>query len=170
VEHEEVTLLPRWLQPRRVDFKYALGSEFIDILKTLHKLGLDSTRKINVKGVEVAPRDVVMALTPDPATVGEAMVGKAIVGTWVTGWKDGARREVYLYQAADAQETMRKTGLQVVGWQTGFNPVLVMELYAEKVWAGAGVLGAEAFDPDPYLALMERYGIHHAMMEMTPAG
>jgi saccharopine dehydrogenase-like NADP-dependent oxidoreductase len=170
VEHEEVTLVPRWLKARRVDFKYALGSEFIDILKTLHKLGLDSTKQITVKGVEVAPRDVVMALTPDPATVGEAMVGKAIVGTWVTGWKDGARREIYLYQMADGQETMRATGLQVVGWQTGFNPVLVMELYAERVWTGAGVLGAEAFDPDPYLALMDRYGIHHAMTEMAPSG
>jgi saccharopine dehydrogenase-like NADP-dependent oxidoreductase len=169
VEHEEVTLLPRWLQPRRIDFKYALGGEFIDILRTLHKLGLDSTRAIDVKGVAVAPRDVVAALTPDPATVGEAMVGKAIVGTWVTGWKDGVRREVYLYQAADAQETMQATGLQVVGWQTGFNPVLAMELIAEGAWTGAGVLAAEAFDPDPYLALMDRYGIHHAMVEMTPA-
>jgi saccharopine dehydrogenase-like NADP-dependent oxidoreductase len=97
------------------------------------------------------------------------MVGRAIVGTWVTGWKDGARREVYLYQMADGQETMRTTGLQVVGWQTGFNPVLAMELYAEKIWTGAGVLGAEAFDPDPYLALMDRYGIHRAMTEMTPS-
>ena len=168
VEHEEVTLLPHWLKARRVDFKYALGNEFIEILRTLHKLGLDSTRKIDVKGVEVAPRDVVAALTPDPATVGEAMVGKAIVGTWVTGWKDGARREVYLYQLADAQETVHSTGLQVVGWQTGFNPVLAMELIADGAWSGAGVLGPEAFDPDPYLALMDRYGIHHAMVEMTP--
>ncbi len=64
VEHEEVVLMPRWIDCRRVTFKYGLGDEFIDILKALHKLGLDSTEKIRVKGVEVAPRDVVAAACP----------------------------------------------------------------------------------------------------------
>src|SRR3954468_10017481 len=42
VEHEEVVLVPRWVDCRRVTFKYGLGDEFIEVLKTLHKLGLDS--------------------------------------------------------------------------------------------------------------------------------
>jgi saccharopine dehydrogenase-like NADP-dependent oxidoreductase len=43
VEHEEVVLMPRWLDVGRVTFKYGLGQEFIDVLQTLHKLGLDGT-------------------------------------------------------------------------------------------------------------------------------
>jgi saccharopine dehydrogenase (NAD+, L-lysine forming) len=168
VEHEEVLLVPRWLKPRRVTFKYALGSDFIDKLRTIHALGMDRTDPVSVKGVEVAPRDVLAAITPDPATLGDRFVGRAIVGTWVIGQKDGKPREVYLYQMADAQETWRRHGLQVVGWQTGFNPVIAMELVASGAWSGAGVLGPEAFDPDPYLALLDRYGIHHAMVEMEP--
>ncbi len=31
VEHEEVTLVPRWLKPTKVTFKYALGDEFIGV-------------------------------------------------------------------------------------------------------------------------------------------
>ncbi len=170
VEHEEVTLVPRWIDCRKVTFKYALGSEFIETLKTLHLLGLDRKDRIRVKGVDVAPRDVVAALTPDPATVGDSMVGLAIVGTQVTGIKDGRPREVYLYQASDAQETMRRFGLQVVGYQTGFNPVLAMELLAEGAWKGQGVLGPEAFDPDPYFDALDRHGIHHAIEERTPTG
>ncbi|HEY6058570.1 MAG TPA: saccharopine dehydrogenase C-terminal domain-containing protein, partial [Candidatus Limnocylindrales bacterium] len=169
VEHEEVLLVPRGLDCRRVDFKYALGDEFISILRTLHRLGLDSTAKVRVKGVEVAPRDVVAAVTPDPALVGEAMVGRAIVGTRVTGRRGGRARDVYLYQMVDAQETMRNHGLQAVAFQTGFNPVLAMELLAEGAWQGAGVLGPEAFDPDPFLSLMDRYGIHRAMVENPTA-
>jgi saccharopine dehydrogenase (NAD+, L-lysine-forming) len=168
VEHEEVLLVPRWLTARRVTFKYALGSDFIDKLRTIHALGMDRTDRVSVKGVEVAPRDVLAAITPDPATLGDKFVGRAIVGTWVIGEKDGRPREVYLYQMADAQETWRRDGLQVVGWQTGFNPVIAMELIASGAWSGAGVLGPEAFDPDPYLALLDRYGIHHAMVEMEP--
>ena len=50
VEHEEVLLMPRWLDVGRVTFKYGLGDEFIDVLRTLHKLGLDSTRPVTVRG------------------------------------------------------------------------------------------------------------------------
>jgi saccharopine dehydrogenase-like NADP-dependent oxidoreductase len=169
VEHEEVLLVPRWIPGvKKVTFKYALGSDFIGKLKFLHDIGLDRVEPVTVRGVEVSPRDVVAAVVPDPITMGDKMVGRAIVGTWVIGRKDGKPREVFLYQMADAQETLRTTGSQVVGWQTGFNPVLAMELLATGQWSGNGVLGPEAFDPDPYLALMDRYGIHHAMVEMEP--
>jgi len=121
-----------------------------------------------VKGVEVAPRDVLAAITPDPMSLGDKFRGRAVVGTWVLGVKDGAPRETFAYQMADAEDIWRRYGLQVVGWQTGFNPVIAMELLATGGWSGAGVLGPEAFDPDPYLALLDRYEIHHAVAEMEP--
>ena len=90
VEHEEVLLMPRWVDCKRATFKYGLGDEFINILKVLHTLGLDRTEKVRVKGVEVSPRDVVAAVLPDPATVGPQMRGKTCAGLWVTGkGKDG---------------------------------------------------------------------------------
>ena len=168
VEHEEVLLIPRWLQTRKATFKYALGADFIDKLKTIHALGMDRTDKVTVNGVEVAPRDVLAAITPDPISLGDKFRGRAVVGTWVLGTKDGKPRETFAYQMADAEETWRRYGLQVVGWQTGFNPVIAMELLATGAWTGAGVLGPEAFDPDPYIALLDERGIHHASVEMTP--
>jgi len=168
VEHEEVLLVPRHIDVKRVTFKYALGSDFIDKLRTIHALGMDRADPVRVKGVDVAPRDVLAAITPDPAKLGDRMTGRAMVGTWVIGRKDGKPREVFLYQTTDAQETWLRFGVGAVAWQTGFNPVIAMELLATGAWSGAGVLGPEAFDPDPYLALLDRYGIHHAMAEMTP--
>jgi saccharopine dehydrogenase (NAD+, L-lysine-forming) len=169
VEHEEVLLVPRYLKGvRRVTFKYALGSDFIAKLQFLHDIGLDRTEPVKVRGMEVSPRDVVAAVVPDPITMGDKMVGRAVVGTWVIGRKDGRPREVFLYQVADAAETLSTTGSQVVGWQTGFNPVIAMELLASGAWSGSGVHAPEAFDPDSYLALLDQYGIHHAMVEMEP--
>ena len=110
VEHEEVVLVPRGVDCGTVTFKYALGNEFIEVLRTLHKLGLDSTRPVRVKGVEVAPRDLVAAALPDPARVGDRMKGRAIVGTWVIGRKDGQPREVYLYQKTVAEESWGQHG------------------------------------------------------------
>src|SRR3954471_19867739 len=129
VEHEEVVLIPREVECERVTFKYGLGDDFIEVLKTLNLLGLDSKERVRVGGVEVAPRDVVAAVLPDPAQLGERMSGKTCAGTLVTGvGSDGAERSVYLYHVADNEQTMREYGAQAVVWQTAINPVLALEL------------------------------------------
>jgi saccharopine dehydrogenase-like NADP-dependent oxidoreductase len=166
VEHEEVLLIPRWVQARRVTFKYGLGDEFIVVLKTLHKLGLDRTQKVRVGTVDVAPRDVVAAVLPDPATLGDRMHGKTCAGTWVTGTgKDGKPREVYLYHVVDNAWSMREYGSQAVVWQTAVNPVVALELLARGTWRGSGVLGPEAFDAVPFLDLLAEYGSPWGMRE-----
>ena len=155
VEHEEVLLMPRWVDARRVTFKYGLGDEFIGVLKTLNTLGLDRTEKVRVGGVEVSPRDVVAAVLPDPASIGPRMTGKTCAGLWVTGTgKDGQARSTYLYHVADNEETMREYGAQCVVWQTAVNPVVALELLASGAWKGSGVLGPEAFDAVPFLELL----------------
>ena len=159
VEHEEVVLVPRWVDCRRVTFKYGLGEEFIDVLKTLHKLGLDSKERIRVGNVEVAPRDVLAAALPDPATLGERMHGTTCAGTFVTGTgKDGEPRATYLYHVTDNEHAMREYGSQAVVLQTALNPVVALELLANGSWSGAGVLGPEAFDAVPFLELLNGYG------------
>ena len=171
VEHEEVLLVPRWVACNRVTFKYGLGDEFIQVLETLHKLGLDKVEKVNVRGAEVSPRDVVAACLPDPAFLGEEMTGKTCAGTWVRGTgTDGNPREVYLYHVVDTEETWAKDGAQAVTWQTALNPVIALELIANGTWSGSGVLGPEAFDAVPFMDLMKDYGSPWGMTEMTPAG
>jgi saccharopine dehydrogenase-like NADP-dependent oxidoreductase len=169
VEHEEVLLVPRWIDCTRVTFKYGLGDEFIEVLKTLHKLGLDSTEPITVKGTQVAPRDVVAAALPDPATLGERMTGKSCAGTLVTGLgKDGSPRKTYVYHVADNETSMREYGAQAVVWQTAINPVIALELLASGAWSGVGVLGPEAFSPQPFLDKLAEYGAPHGVLELTP--
>ncbi|MET9343030.1 saccharopine dehydrogenase C-terminal domain-containing protein [Nonomuraea sp. NPDC003804] len=168
VEHEEVLLVPRWIDARRVTFKYGLGEEFIGVLKTLHKLGLDGTDKVRVGDKEVAPRDVVAARLPDPATLGDRMRGKTCAGTWVKGvGKDGRPREVYLYHVVDNAWSMREYGAQAVVWQTAIHPVVALELVARGVWKGEGVLGPEAFDAVPFLDLLSEYGSPWGMRDQS---
>jgi saccharopine dehydrogenase-like NADP-dependent oxidoreductase len=169
VEHEEVVLVPRAIDCNRVTFKYGLGTEFIEVLQTLHKLGLDSTEPVRVRGVEVAPRDVVAAALPDPATLGDRMSGKTCAGTLVTGKrKDGGAGAVYLYHVADNEQTMREYGHQAVVLQTALNPVIALELLSAGTWQGVGVLGPESFPPDPFLELLADYGEPHGVVEGDP--
>jgi saccharopine dehydrogenase (NAD+, L-lysine-forming) len=167
VEHEEVVLIPRWVDCERVTFKYGLGEEFIDVLRTLHKLGLDSTEPVTVRDLRVAPRDVVAAALPDPATLGERMTGRTCAGTWVRGTgTDGQPRSTYLYHVVDNEHTMREYGSQAVVWQTAVNPVVALELLDEGVWKGAGVLGPEAFPPKPFLERLAELGSPTGQQEL----
>jgi saccharopine dehydrogenase-like NADP-dependent oxidoreductase len=167
VEHEEVVLIPRWVDCERVTFKYGLGQEFIDVLRTIHKLGLDSTEPVSVRGVEVAPRDVLAAVLPDPATLGERMTGRTCAGTWVQGTgKDGELRSTYLYHVVDNEQTMREYATQAVVWQTAINPVVALELIGRGDWKGAGVLGPEAFPATPFLELLAELGSPHGVREL----
>ncbi len=168
VEHEEVLLIPREIDCNRVTFKYGLGAEFIDWLKTFAYLGLDSTDKIRVGDVHVAPRDVLAAVLPNPAELGHLMHGKTCAGTWVRGTYDGRPREVYLYHVADNEITMREWGSQAVLWQTAICPVVALELLSTGTWQGVGVRGPEAFDAAPFLNLLGDYGAHHGLLEMGP--
>jgi len=166
VEHEEVLLIPRWVKARRVTFKYGLGDEFINVLKVLHTLGLDRTDPVAVRGAAVSPRDVVAACLPDPAGLGDRMHGKTCAGTWVTGrGKDGAPRAVYLYHVVDSDWSWKEYGSQAVVWQTAINPVIGLELLAHGTWSGTGVLGPEAFEPKPFLDMLQEYGAPWGMRE-----
>ncbi|WP_433080448.1 saccharopine dehydrogenase family protein [Dactylosporangium sp. CA-052675] len=167
VEHEEVLLIPRWIDVRRVTFKAGLGDEFIQVLKTIRKLGLDSTRKVTVGGVAVSPRDVVAAVLPDPAKLGERMHGRTCAGTYVTGLgRDGRPRATYLYHVVDNAWTMREYGCQAVVWQTAVNAVVGLELLAAGTWTGTGVLGPEAFPPRPFLELLAEHGVPWSKQEL----
>ena len=170
VEHEEVVLVPREIDCERVTFKYGLGEDFIDVLRTLQRLGLDSKEPVRVGDSTIAPRDVLAAVLPDPAQLGERMTGKTCAGTLVSGIdRQGSDRSVYLYHVADNEETMREYGSQAVVWQTAINPVLALELLADGTWKGAGVLGPESFDAVPFLDRMREAGWDYGMVERSTA-
>jgi saccharopine dehydrogenase-like NADP-dependent oxidoreductase len=47
------------------------------------------------------------------------------------------------------------------------NPIVALELLASGVWSGAGVLGPEAFDPQPFLDLLADYGAPWGLSERS---
>ena len=166
VEHEEVVLIPKKVKAKRVHFKYGLGQEFIDTLKTIHALGLDKKEKVNYRGMEIAPRDFLASLLPDPAKLGPHMRGKTCAGALVTGTgKDGKPRSTYLYNVVDNELSMNEYGDQAVVWQTAINPLIALELIDRGEWKPEGVCGPEWFDAKPFLDLIADYGTQWAMRE-----
>ena len=159
MEHEEVVLIPQKIDAKKVNFKYGLGAEFIQILKTINMLGMDKKENVDVQGVSVSPRDLLAASLPDPATLGSRMKGKTCAGTLVKGLdKSGNPKAVYIYNVIDNQWSMKEYGDQAVVWQTAVNPIIAMELIEKGIWKPRGVNGPEWFDAKPFLDLLEEYG------------
>jgi saccharopine dehydrogenase-like NADP-dependent oxidoreductase len=95
------------------------------------------------------------------------MSGKTCAGALVTGrGKDGSLRKTYLYHVVDNEWSMREYGSQAVVWQTAINPVAALELLEAGVWKGTGVLGPEAFPPQPFLDKLAELGSPHGVLEL----
>jgi saccharopine dehydrogenase-like NADP-dependent oxidoreductase len=171
VEHEEVVLIPLKIKAKKVTFKYGLGNDFIEKLKTIHALGLSNKQKVSYRGMEIAPRDFLASLLPDPATIGPIMHGKTCAGAHVAGLnKEGKPYACYIYNVVDNEWSMKNYGDQAVVWQTAINPVIAMELIANGTWKPAGVIGPEWLEPKPFLDLIESYGSSWHIRDEDPAG
>jgi saccharopine dehydrogenase-like NADP-dependent oxidoreductase len=171
VEHEEVVLIPQKIKAKKVTFKYGLGNDFIEKLKTIHALGLSNKQKVSYRGMEIAPRDFLASLLPDPATIGPVMHGKTCAGAHVAGLNKGGKPYAcYIYNVVDNEWSMKNYGDQAVVWQTAINPVIAMELIANGTWKPAGVVGPEWLEPKPFLDLIESYGSSWHIRDEDPAG
>ena len=168
VEHEETVFMPRFLKEyglKKCTFKIALDESLINALKVVTQLGLRNLDKIDVGGVMVSPRDVVAAAAPQPKDLGDNMKGKMCVGVDMYGIKDGMKRNVFMYQIFDNEESMEKYGCQAVVAQTGLGAAIGIELLARKIWNEPGVYSPEFFDPEVYLMLMKEYDFTYMISE-----
>jgi saccharopine dehydrogenase (NAD+, L-lysine forming) len=160
VDHEESKTLPRFFpQAKVIDFKLCMDEVTHQTLRVMQQLGMSRTDKVSVGGVEVAPRDVVVSLLPEPRHLAGRMRGKTCVGTLVKGKKAGKEKAYYIYNVTDHESVYAELGVQATAYQTGIPPVIAATLIAEGIWSGAGVFSPEQLDPDPFLARLGRMGM-----------
>lgn len=160
VDHEEARTLPMFFPGLRVaDFKLCMDDVTWQTLKVLKGLGLHGKEKVRVGGQEISPRDLVVSLLPEPASLGGRMRGKTCVGTLARGIRDGVERSFYIYNVTSHEQTFRELGVQATAYQTGVPPVIAAKLIATGDWSGSGVLSPEQLDPDPFMSLLDVSGM-----------
>lgn len=168
VDHEETTTLPRFFGTvRNADFKFTLGEEAVATLRVLHQLGLSKKSAITVDGLEIVPRNLVVALMPKPVDLAGKLRGRSCVGTLGKGLQNGELKSFYVYSIADHEQAYAEMRVQATAYQTGIPPVVAAELIAEGEWRGAGVMSPEQFDPDPFLDRLPAAGMPWQVRQMT---
>ncbi|MGE5702608.1 MAG: saccharopine dehydrogenase family protein [Clostridia bacterium] len=171
VEHEEATTLGETIGRAKgckyVDFKYALHPDFVNTLQVLSYLGLDDDEQINVRGVQVAPRDVVVTTMPKPADLAGKIHGYSCVGAFVKGTKGNQKLEMFVYTMANHDEVFEKTEFQATVWQTGVPPIAAVDLIAEGLLTKTGCIPSELIDPVPFFEHLKRRGMEWNVITKT---
>lgn len=161
VSHEEAGTLPVYLPNKglkRCEFKYALPDDYVNILHVLKTLGLDSEEPIEIKGIKVAPRNVVTALLPTPADLAHAFEGTSCVGTWVRGTTyEGDAVEWYLYTLGSHATSWQDMEANCTVWQAGLPSVIAVELLFEGAITETGALVPEQLNPDPWIEKLPQW-------------
>lgn len=170
LHHEEIESLNVNIpEAKRIRFFMTFGQSYLDHMRCLEDVGMLSTSPVMFEGKEIVPIKFLKALLPDPATLGERTVGKTNIGCIFTGKKDGQEKCYYIYNICDHQECYKEVGSQAVSYTTGVPAMCGALMLLEKKWNKAGVYTVEEFDPDPFIAALDQYGLpkkenHHPVL------
>lgn len=160
LHHEEIESLAKNIKGvKRIRFFMTFGQSYITHMNCLQNVGMLSTTPVNFEGREIVPIQFLKALLPDPATLGPRTKGKTNIGCIFTGYKDGKKRSIYIYNICDHQECYREVGSQAISYTTGVPAMIGAMLVSTGIWRKDGVYNAEEFDPDPYMEALNKYGL-----------
>ncbi len=160
LHHEEIESLAKNIPGvKRIRFFMTFGQSYLDHMRCLEDVGMLSTTPIEYEGTEIVPIQFLKALLPDPASLGERTVGKTNIGCIFTGIKDGKEKQVYIYNVCDHQDCYKEVGSQAVSYTTGVPAMIGTALVMNKVWSKPGVFTVEEFDPDPFMDMLNQYGL-----------
>lgn len=166
LHHEEIESLAKNIKGvKRIRFFMTFGQSYLTHMKCLENVGMLSTTPINFDGKEIVPIQFLKALLPDPASLGPRTVGKTNIGCIFTGVKDGKKRSIYIYNVCDHQECYREVGSQAISYTTGVPAMIGTAMVVSGLWKKDGVFTVEEFDPDPYMDMLNRFGLPWKVVE-----
>ncbi len=169
--HDELHSLSKNIDANSIRFWMGFGDHYINVFTVLRTLGFLSHLPVTLTtGQQVVPLKVVKALLPDPMTLAPGYTGKTCIGNFVKGWKNGKKRELFIYQVSDHKQCYEEVESQAISYTAGVPPVAAAMLVAQGVWNPKTMVNVEELDPEPFIALLDRIGLPTEIKEIKPGG
>ena len=167
--HDELHSLSKNIDANSIRFWMGFGDHYINVFTVLRTLGFLSHLPVTLStGQEVVPLKVVKALFPDPKTLAPNYTGKTCIGNVVKGWKDGKKREVFIYQVSDHKACYEEVESQGISYTAGVPPIAAAILVAQGTWDVKTMVNVEELDPEPFIALLDKIGLPTEVKELKP--
>ena len=158
--HEELeSIVKNFKDLRRIRFWMTFGEEYLTHLRVLQNVGMTRIDPVEFEGRQIVPLKFLKALLPDPAKLGTNYTGKTNIGCMIEGLRGGKPRGYYVYNICDHAECYREVQAQAVSYTTGVPAMIGAMMLVTGTWKGAGVFNVEEFDPDPFMAALNRHGL-----------
>ena len=86
----------------------------------------------------------------------------------ISGLKSGKRKTIFIYNVCDHEACYRELGSQAISYTTGV-PAMIghRELVMNGTWKKPGVYTTDEFDPDPYMEMLNKWGLPWVVEENT---
>ena len=159
--HEELeSLVLNFPTIKRARFWMTFGESYIKHLSVLEGIGMTSIVPIDFRGQKIAPIEFLKAVLPAPESLAENYTGQTCIGVQAKGLGlDGQPKVHFVYNVCDHAETYKEVQAQGVSYTTGVPAMIGAALMLTGVWHKVGVHNVEEFDPDPFVAEMNRWGL-----------
>ena len=166
LHHEEIEALGKhYPEIKRIRFFMTFGQSYLTHMKCLENVGMLSTTPIEFQGQQIVPIQFLKALLPDPASLGPRTKGKTNIGCVIAGVKDGRQRTIFLYNVCDHEACYRELGSQAISYTTGVPAMIGAALLLDGSWRKPGVFTTDEFDPDPYMEMLNKWGLPWQVVE-----
>ena len=166
--HEELeSLVKHFPEIKRARFWMTFGDNYLKHLEVLENIGMTSIKPINFNGTEIVPLQFLKSILPDPGSLGSRTKGKTCIGTIITGTKNNIEKTFYSYNICDHEKCFEEVGCQAISYTTGVPAMIGTMLMLEKKWFQPGVWNMEQFNPDPFIKLLNQYGLPTKTIELN---
>lgn len=167
--HEELESLSKNIKGlKQIRFFMTFGESYLTHMKCLENVGMLRIDEVEHNGVKIVPIQFLKTLLPDPASLGPRTKGKTNIGCVIRGLKDGAERQIYIYNVCDHEKCYAETGAQAVSYTTGVPAMIGTKMIAEGKWTAKGVFNMEEFDAKPFMDELNKQGLPWEIIEMMP--
>ena len=158
--HEELeSLVKNYPTIKRVRFWMTFGQEYLTHLRVMQNIGMTRIDPILYNGVEIVPIQFLKAVLPNPGELGENYTGETSIGCRIRGVKDGKEQTYYVWNNCSHQAAYEETGAQGVSYTTGVPAAIGALMFFRGLWRRPGVYNVEEFDPDPFMAELQKQGL-----------
>ena len=165
--HEELESLVRNIRGlKRARFWMTFSENYLTHLRVLENVGMTRIDPVSYKGAEVVPLQFLKAVLPEPASLGPLTKGLTCIGCVFKGVKNGREKQLYVYNICSHEAAYREVGSQAISYTTGVPAMIGAKMMLTNVWKRAGVWNMEEFDPDPFMADLNHYGLPWQAVEL----
>lgn len=167
--HDELHSLSKNINADSIRFWMGFSNHYINVFTVLRTLGFLSHLPVKLStGQEVVPLKVTKALLPDPKSLAPNYTGKTWIGDFFRGWKDGARKELLIYQISDHKKCYEEVESQAISYTAGVPPVAAAILIARGVWDVRRMVNVEELPPEPFIELLGPMGLPTTIRDVEP--